>query len=95
MTWTALTPGIFSAAVGVDALDLGVGIRAAQDEGVQHAGAVDVEAVLGLAGGLVGAVEARDLGADQAAFFGQAVAMVQPPFLSPWHSAAMASRICS
>ena len=45
---------------------------------MQHARAVDVEAVLRLAGRLVGAVEALDLGAEQAAFFG--------PTCLPWLS---------
>ena len=49
---------------GVDALDDGVGVRAALDAAVEHAGQADVGAVLGAAGDLVGAVGPDRAGAD-------------------------------
>ena len=55
---------------GVDRLDGGVGVRRAQDAGVQHADAVDVEAVFRLAGRFGGAVDAAMFFADEAALFG-------------------------
>ena len=54
----------------VEGLDLGVSIGRAEDGGLEHAGAIDVIAIFGSAGRLVGAVEAIDLGADDTAFFG-------------------------
>src|SRR5579875_3254752 len=54
---------------GIETLDLGMGVRAAQQHGVQHALAIDVVAVFGLAGRLGGTVEALHFGADQSAFF--------------------------
>ena len=45
-------------AAGVEAFDAGVGVRRAQDAGMEHPGAVDVEAVRAAAGGLFGSVEA-------------------------------------
>src|SRR5207253_11034330 len=65
-----LEAGHFLGGAGVDVLDLGVRVGAAKDDGVQHTGAVDVEAVFGPAGGLFGAVEAVDARAEQAGFFG-------------------------
>jgi len=53
---------------GVDVLDPGMSVRAAQNEGVQHPRTVDVVGVLGLAGGLGGPVQPLDLGADDSAF---------------------------
>src|SRR5439155_283349 len=60
--------------------DGGAGVGAAQDAGVQQPGAVDVVAVPGAPGGLVGAVEARDLGADESALLRPRHGLA-PPFL--------------
>ena len=68
---------------GVDALDLGVGVGAAEDRAVQHPLAVDVVAVFRPAGGLGGAIEPLDSRAEQPSLFGPpfCLAMAQPPFL--------------
>ena len=54
---------------GVDALDAGVGVRTGDQRAEKHAGAVDVGAVLGAAGGLGRPVEAAHAPADHAAIF--------------------------
>ena len=47
---TPTTPGIFIAADDIDALDLGMGVRAADEMGVGHAQHLDVVDVAALAG---------------------------------------------
>ena len=53
---TAKTPGIFNASLGVDRLDPGMSVRAADDLAVGHARQMDVGRVNRLAGHLVGPV---------------------------------------
>src|SRR5260370_16750799 len=65
---------------GVQALELGVCIRAAQDSRVQHTRAVDVITIFGASGRLLRPVEALDFGADQAAFFWPSVCHGLAPF---------------
>ena len=54
---------------GVDATDAGVGVGAAEDFAVQHAGQVDVGGITGAAHDLVGAVVAYGASADDAVVF--------------------------
>src|SRR5262249_2848409 len=83
---------------GVQGLDLGPGAGAAEDGPVEEAGAVDGVAVLGLAGGLVGPVEALDLGADDTALLRPGSCHGVPSYslsLPALQRASMAWRICS
>ena len=61
-----LTPGMLARLAGVDRLDAGVGVGAAEHLGVQHAGELHVVGVDGLAGDLAGALDAGDGLADVA-----------------------------
>src|SRR5262249_47961152 len=72
MNASALTPGGLRAAAGsmLLVLALGGGVRAAEDHSVQHARPVDVVAVLGAPGGLLGGVDALDLGAEEPSLLG-------------------------
>ena len=60
---TARTPGSARAAVGVDAVDLRAGERAAHEAGVQHAGPGDVVDEGAMAGEQAVVLDARDAGA--------------------------------
>ena len=63
-------PGHGLGLAGVDALDAGMGVGAAQDLAVQHAGEIDVGSVLRPPGDLVGAVVAKRAAANDAVALG-------------------------
>jgi hypothetical protein len=54
---------------GIQRDEASVSMGRSQDNGVQHAGAINVETVFGAAGGFFGAVQALNSRAQEASFF--------------------------